>query len=98
LDNESDEESETEDFSKPKAHGYHRFVTIVKKIIGGEHGEGWLKCSLAILFAITAPAGMGLGMIVFQVRKQKQGIELGQSNQWSVVISRILTPSSLGML
>lgn len=75
------EESETQDFSKPKAHGYHRFVNNMKRIIGGERGEGWLKCSLAVLFAITAPAGMGLGMIVFQVRKKKEGIELGKVKQ-----------------
>jgi len=78
LDGESDEESEIEDFSKPKAHGYHRFVKSVKRIIGGERGEGWLKCSLAVLFAITAPAGLGLGMIVFQVREQKKDVELGK--------------------
>jgi len=82
FDGESDEESEIGDFSKPKAHGYHRFVKSLKRIIGGERGEGWLKCSLAVLFAITAPAGLGLGMIVFQVQKQKQGVELGKSYEW----------------
>jgi len=81
LDSKSDEESETENTSKLEAHGCYRFVKNVKRTIGGKRGEGWLKCSLAVLFAITTPTGLGLGMIAFKVRKQKQGIELGKSNE-----------------
>lgn len=33
---------------------------------------------MAILFGITAPAGMGIGMIAFKVGKEKEGIELGK--------------------
>lgn len=38
---------------------------------------GGLKIALAILFGVTAPAGMGIGLILFKVGEQKEGIELG---------------------
>ncbi|KAF5347758.1 hypothetical protein D9756_010240 [Leucocoprinus leucothites] len=85
---------EAEDTNKP---GVHRSRGVFRRIlmkIGGERGERWLKCSLALLFAITTPVGIGLGMIAFEVRKQKEGIELARM----YLIQGLMSAISAGML
>lgn len=53
---------------KPQSRGF------LKSLLGA----GWaLKVAMAILFGVTAPAGMGIGLIVFKVGKPKEGVELG---------------------
>lgn len=53
--------------------------SVKKGFFQGLLGAGWtLKVIMAILFGITAPAGMGIGMIAFKVGKEKEGIELGK--------------------
>ncbi|KAJ3563634.1 hypothetical protein NP233_g8815 [Leucocoprinus birnbaumii] len=91
--NDDETPLESGDPYKPE-HRRRGFVKNIISKIGGERGEGWLKCSLAILFAITTPAGMGLGMVAFKVGRKKAGIELARMYLTQGIMSAI----SAGML
>jgi zinc transporter 1/2/3 len=73
----------TSEPTKSEAGDHRGFVNNMMRAIGGGRGEGWLKFSLGILFAITTPAGMGLGMMAFKVGEKKEGIELGKYEAFS---------------
>ncbi|KXN84903.1 Zinc-regulated transporter 2 [Leucoagaricus sp. SymC.cos] len=88
-----DTKDEIEGF-EPEPRGDRGFLRKILLTLGGEHGEGWLKCLLAILFAITTPAGMGLGMVAFEVGQKKEGIELARM----YLIQGLMSAISAGML
>ncbi|EKM77264.1 hypothetical protein AGABI1DRAFT_108367 [Agaricus bisporus var. burnettii JB137-S8] len=69
--------------------------SVKKGFFQGLLGAGWtLKVIMAILFGITAPAGMGIGMIAFKVGKEKEGIELARM----YLIQGVMSAVSAGML
>lgn len=96
FDDSTDEESLNALRVKPRSDARRGFFKSLVMAIGGERGEGWLKSTLAILFAITTPAGMGIGMVGFKVGEKKEGIELGASKlyEYEIPIRLILYSSS----
>ncbi len=78
---DSDEESLSAGGFKSESNAKQNLFRRVITKIRGERNGGWLKSVLAILFAITTPTGMGLGMIVFKVGVKKEGVALGEFSQ-----------------
>ncbi|KAF9443823.1 Zinc/iron permease [Macrolepiota fuliginosa MF-IS2] len=89
-----DEESLSAGGFKSESGTRRSFVKSLMTKVGGKRGEGWLKCTLVVLFAITTPVGIGLGMVAFKVGKKKEGFELARMYLTQGLMSAI----SAGML
>ncbi|KAF8875079.1 Zinc/iron permease [Gymnopilus junonius] len=57
----------------------------------------WLAPTLSVLFGITTPAGMALGMAVWQDRRGNAG-DMVRERAWMLLIQGIMSAVSAGML